>query len=275
MHVTVVPHEISVPVGNDSLELRVKHAGEGSPIVFLGSFTGHGGWEPFLDDLAGKAAVYAIELPGMSPDDRLAIHKVDTYWDLLLLVEEAIDGLELERPALVGHSFGAMLAADLAAHFPQRFTKLVLAAPLGLWSDECPVRTTELIAAAPEAVPGLLFHDVSAPNVTAALALPQDADEAVTAIAAKVWAMACVAKFIWPIPDNGLAKRLHRVRADTLVMFGEEDRIVPVSYAELFGDALPSARIERLAGCGHVPQVERPDLVGSLLDTFFGFEVSR
>jgi hypothetical protein len=49
-----------------------------------------------------------------------------------------------------------------------------------------------------------------------------------------IWAMGCVAKFLWPLPDRGLSKRLHRVSAPTLVIC-EDDALIPVHYAQEFG----------------------------------------
>lgn len=270
----VEPDETVIGVWGEALEIHIKHAGRGAPVVYLGSFVGSGAWEPFLDALAQDWTVHAVEFPGSSPVDRAAIHQVETYWDLVLVVQEALDGLGLDRPALIGHSFGGMVAADLAAHFPDRFSKLVLISALGLWSDEEPVRTTELIASAPEDIPGFLFHDPTSPAAGSALALPDDPDDAVRAIAAGVWAMACAGKFIWPIPDNGLAKRLHRITAETLVIWGREDKVVPVGYAERFGAALGTARVEILDACGHMPQIERRDDVVGLISGFLGSETA-
>lgn len=58
--------------------------------------------------------------------------------------------------------------------------------------------------------------------------------------ASMVWALGCTGKFCWPIPDRGLAKRLHRVTAPTLIVWGEEDGLFSVAYAEEFARASPT-----------------------------------
>ena len=65
------------------------------------------------------------------------------------------------------------------------------------------------------------------------------------------------AKFVWPVPDRGLTRRLHRITAPTLVIWGKEDALVSSVYAEEFGSRIAGARVEVLEGCGHVPQVEK------------------
>ena len=53
------------------------------------------------------------------------------------------------------------------------------------------------------------------------------------------WSLACTGKFVWPIPDKGLKKRLHRITAPTLVLWGEQDGLVPPIYASDFEQAIP------------------------------------
>jgi pimeloyl-ACP methyl ester carboxylesterase len=73
-------------------------------------------------------------------------------------------------------------------------------------------------------------------------------------------ALAAATKFIWPIPDKGLRRRLHRVRAPSLAIFGAEDAYVPARYAEDFAAGL-SARTAIIAGAGHMLTYEKPDEV--------------
>jgi pimeloyl-ACP methyl ester carboxylesterase len=71
--------------------------------------------------------------------------------------------------------------------------------------------------------------------------------------------MASVLQFIWPLPDKGLAKRLYRVQAPTLLVWGAEDRCVHPDYGSDFLAALADARLEIIAGAGHLPQLEQLD----------------
>jgi pimeloyl-ACP methyl ester carboxylesterase len=80
--------------------------------------------------------------------------------------------------------------------------------------------------------------------------------------------MATTAKFFWPLPDRGLHKRLHRVTAPTLVVWGEQDGIVSPAYADEFARRIRGARAEVLPRAGHVPQLERLDAVGPMVTEF-------
>ncbi len=86
------------------------------------------------------------------PGKKEAIREVADLWDLVLVYEETIRALNLDRPPVVGQSFGGMLACELAAHSPALFSRLVLLDPIGLWLDDHPV--ANWVAAAPEQTPG-------------------------------------------------------------------------------------------------------------------------
>jgi pimeloyl-ACP methyl ester carboxylesterase len=72
-----------------------------------------------------------------------------------------------------------------------------------------------------------------------------------------VWSLGCTGKFFWPIADYGLAKRLYRIKAPTLVIWGQQDALVPVVYAEEFGRRIARCQVVLIDQCGHIPQVER------------------
>ena len=259
------PQDRVVPVWDGRVELHVQVAGSGPPLVYLHPAPGLA-WDPFLERLAQERTIYAPQVPGTTPGQPEAIRAVDDLSDLVLLYEEAIRKLGLERPDVVGQSFGGMLACELAAHFPRLFGRLVVIDPIGLWRDDAPV--VNWVAVAPEALPELLFYDPHGEAARAALAPPEDPDAAVAAIAGFVWGIGCTAKFVWPIPEKGLAKRLHRIESRTLVIWGKQDRLVPVVYAEEFGKQIAGSRVEILDECGHIPQVERPEQTLALVSGF-------
>jgi pimeloyl-ACP methyl ester carboxylesterase len=69
--------------------------------------------------------------------------------------------------------------------------------------------------------------------------------------------MTSVAKFIWPIPDKGLRRRLPRVTAKTLVVFGADDAFVPAIYADEFAAAIPGARKAVIPDAAHMVPYEK------------------
>ncbi len=256
-----------VPVWGGSVRMRVKVTGSGPALVYLHPSAGLA-WDDFLEKLSEDYTVYAPEFPGTSPADRYAIHQVHDLWQVVLMYEEMIRALDLDTPVLVGQSFGGMLAAELAAGFPGRFGKVVLLDPVGLWLDDHPV--ANWIAAPPEQLPALLFADPDGPAAQAMLTPPDDPEEAIAVGSGTVWALGCTGKFMWPIPDKGLGDRLHRVSSSTLVVWGEQDALVPAVYAQEFADRIADSRVVVVPGAGHIPQVEATAETYAAVSEFLG-----
>jgi pimeloyl-ACP methyl ester carboxylesterase len=248
------------------IETRIHQAGSGDPVVFLHGAAGLQ-WDPFLDGLAERFTVYAPELPGTTPGDPDGIRALDNLWDLVLFYDELLDALGLDSAALVGHSFGGMVAAEVAASFPARASKLVLISALGLWRDDAPV--PNFMVMTPEEFVPLLVADQSGPLAQTLLTPPDLESEAgQTAVIQTVWSMACAAKFIWPIPDRGLSKRLHRVAAPTLIVWGHRDNLVRTVYADEFRDRIRGARVEVIENAAHFPHVEQTERTLELVTAF-------
>ena len=126
-----------------------------------------------------------------------------------------------------------------------------------------------LLSGPPESVPGLLFKDPDAPGAQEMFA-PPIPERALDVAVETIWALGCAAKFLWPLPDRGLSKRLHRVIAPTLIIWGEDDALIPVHYAHELGRLIPDSRVEVIPDCGHVVQVEKPDATAALVKEFLG-----
>jgi pimeloyl-ACP methyl ester carboxylesterase len=161
-----------------------------------------------------------------------------------------------------------MVAADLAATFPELFSKLVLISPIGLWRDDAPIPLVQMIAGSPSERGEYLFYDPSSEAAQKALATPDDPEEIPAFVARATWNIGCGSKFAWPIPDHGLRRRLHRIVVPTLVLWGREDALVPVAYAEDFGAAVAGAEVVVLDQTGHAIQVDQPQVTP---DTIIGF----
>ncbi|HEY1970168.1 MAG TPA: alpha/beta fold hydrolase [Pseudonocardia sp.] len=258
--------ETVVETWGGRVRLRVKVSGTGPPLIYLHPLGGLM-WDPFLTRLAHTHTVYAPELPGTSTADAFAIHQIDDVFDLVLAYEEALRSLAITGAPVIGQSFGGMLAAELAACFPDHVTQLVLLAPAGLWLEHHPW-SLELLTGPPDNLPGFLFADPDSAPARAMLAMPTDPGEALEAQVQLIWAMGCGAKFLWPIPDRGLAKRLHRITADTLIIWGEQDHAIPVAYAHEFAARITNSHVEILPHCGHIPQIEQPDTTHTLITKF-------
>jgi pimeloyl-ACP methyl ester carboxylesterase len=244
---------VAVCQGKGSIPVRV--SGNGPPVLYLHSEIGLT-WDNFLADLAANHRVYAPHFPGTAEGDADAIHQYDDLLDVVLAYEEIVRALGIEGAVVVGHSFGGMLAAELAAVFPDLFSGVVLIDAFGLWSNTDPT-SSDLMAGPYERLPEVLFHDPHCPAAQSMRISSVDAADALDRAAACIWAVGCTAKFLWPIPERGLAKRLHRITAPTLIVWGAQDAVVPAHYAFRFADHIAPSRTQIIDSCGHIPQLEQ------------------
>jgi pimeloyl-ACP methyl ester carboxylesterase len=238
--------------------------GSGTPLVFLHGATGLPAFTPDLQELSRHFAVIAPLHPGFGTTGEENLHedvlKLTLYaWDLL-------DALDIERPILVGHGFGGMLAAEMAALEPRRVRRLVLVAPAGIYLDDRP--TADFFAMKPEEFIEAAFFDSKSEPAKSFLDLPEDRDAANEATIARIRGFAAAARFLWPLSDRGLSERLYRIKAPTLVLWGEADKIIPSTYADTFSALLTNARVnvQKIRRVGHMVLIEHPAAASAITD---------
>ena len=167
---------------------------------------------------------------------------------------------------VVGTCAKAMPLRKVAATNPASVSKLALINPIGLWRDDAPVMNWMSMSS--EQVAEVAFFDPDGPAAKAFTELPEDPDASVDAQLYRVWSLSCTGKFIWPIPDKGLKKRINRITAPTLVIWGEHDKLVSPVYAEEFAKGIAGSRVEMVAEAAHLPHVEQQERVSDVVEAF-------
>ncbi len=251
--------------------IEVLEAGSGAPLLFLHAAGGIPRWDGVLPILSSRFHVYAPLLPGYGAS--VGLDALEDHFDLFLHQFDVMDALGLERPYLVGESMGGWIAAEMAALRPKEIGRLALAAPIGLWRDEAPV--VDLFGYTTNELVPFLFHDPTCPAAQMMLgvgALLSDKDDRSEAQVEFLLGLArgfrTAAKFLFPIPERGLERRLHRITAPTLVVWGAEDRFVQPSYAKLFVDRIRGARLTMIPNAGHAVGAEQPEAYGQAVVAF-------
>jgi pimeloyl-ACP methyl ester carboxylesterase len=247
----------------DGFEVDLLDEGAGPPLLYL-----HGTFGRREEELIGRLArshrVLAPCHPGYG--GTTGAERLSDLHDLIYYYLDLLDELALRDLALVGHGLGGMFAAELAAVQPERLTGLVLIGPLGLWNPAHPV--LDFFAAEPERLAAALYHDPSSPAARATATVPPDDNGYVAYTLDRASAMAAAARYLWPIPNRGLAKRLHRVRTPTLLLWGESDGLCPVEYGREFQAAIAGAELAVLPAAGHMVTVEQPAELARLIERF-------
>ena len=117
-------------------------------------------------------------------------------------------------------------------------------------------------------MPEDVFREPEGVAAKALFSIPEDPEDGALARTRLTWAMGCTGKFIWPIPDKGLKKRIHRIEAPTLLVWGQDDRLVPLAYADEFARRLGKTRVEVVKGAGHAPHLEQPEAASRVVAAF-------
>jgi pimeloyl-ACP methyl ester carboxylesterase len=256
--------EKTIAVRGGMFQTRLRTDGEGSPLLFLHDAGGLRGWDTFLAELAKRFTVYAPAHPGF--ETSTGIEHIDDMLDLVVYYNDFLDAVGLESAHVVGHSLGGMLGAELAALSPHRVRRLVLANAAGLWLDDHPV--ADFFAMTPEQLAVVLWHDPNSDVAKAMMAVPQDEKAQLAAFLLRTQHLATAGKFLWPIPDKGLKKRIHRIKAPTLILWGQSDGLVAPIYAQEFQKRIPGSKATIMPRCGHMPMYEDPTGFVNTVATF-------
>jgi len=257
---------ITIRDGMFSAQVREYGAASAEPLLFL---HGSGGPMPdrYLDLLAERFHVLAPEHPGYG--DSTGLEHLDDIVDFALYYYDLMDVAGIESAHVVGHSLGGMLAAEIAALDPHRVRKLVLANPIGLWRDDAP--TLDFFSADPQTLMEAIWFDPVG-EVASARRPPNmdDMEKLMEYMYASMQSLSAAAKFQWPLPDKGLSKRIHRIKAPTLILWGEKDGLVPPVYAEEFRTRIRDSRVVILKQAAHMTMLEQPDEFASVILEFLG-----
>jgi pimeloyl-ACP methyl ester carboxylesterase len=221
-------------------------------LLYLHHLLGIIGWESALARLAESFDVIAPYAPGWGPSKDQLPSVEGGPLDLALNNVDLLDALGVESAHVVGISIGAWMAAELAAIFPDRVRKLVLFNPIGLWLEDA--QGEDPFAQHPMAPSAGLFSD---PALRQSLVIG-DGDQ-LERLISEMLDLRASAKFLWPIPDTGIARRLGRIKAPTLIVTSEKDRVIPAEHGPAWQKGIAGSRLATLAGAGHLAELEQPD----------------
>lgn len=247
--------------------IEVAETGKGRDLLFLHGAGGHVANDPLIAALASRYRVSAPLLPGYgqsSGEDGLR-----DMLDITLHALDVMEKLKLKKPIVVGHSMGGMIAAEMAAIAHTEVERLCLLAPAGLWLDDHPV--VDLFSKLPYELPALLFHDVEAGRrlMTAGGGNMEDPEFLKQFLVMNARRLGMAGKILFPIPERGLAQRLCRITAKTLIVWGNEDVMIPPVYGRAFKKAISGSKLVKIAKAGHAVGHERPAAVLKAIREFF------
>jgi pimeloyl-ACP methyl ester carboxylesterase len=232
-------------------KIRVMRGGQGAPLLFLHGGGGAPMWLPFMDTLAQRFDVIVPEHPGFGASD--TPEWLDNVGDLAYFYLDVVAALGVKNLHLVGHSLGGWVAAELAVRDCHALKSLTLSAPAGIHVKGLSKGDTFMWS--PEQTTRNLVHDTALAEQMLAQPLTDEQQFA------RMKNRLTMAKLAWQprFYNPHLSKWLHRITVPTLILWGDNDKIIPPGYGPAFRDLMPGSRLETIANCGHLPQIERMD----------------
>jgi pimeloyl-ACP methyl ester carboxylesterase len=253
----------------------------GPPLVFVHGLSGS--WPNWLEQLpvfAGSHRVIAIDLPGFghSPMPRERI----TISGYARLLDGLFDELSIGAATLVGNSMGGFVSAELAIAFPERVERLVLVSPAGISSyrNTRGTRALPALHRAERIVAAYTAWMASKSDTVTRRPLLRNATLGLVtrhpsrlpaALAAEQLRGAGKPGFIQALEANldyDFRHRLPEIACPTLIVWGDEDRVLTVRDAAVYAELIPGSRKVIYGDTGHMAQIERPDAFNALLREF-------
>ena len=254
------PEERSVEI--NGFACRVWEKGIGEPLGVLPGIGGAPRWTPFMEALSETRRVVVPSLPGFP--GALGHDILDSHLDWMIVAHELLVGAGLDGADLVGISVGGAVAADAAAIWPALVQRLVLISPYGLFDEDDP--GIDPFAVRPPDIGQCLSANADAYG--AVFGVPENRDR-VEWLVTQSRAQEAAARILWPLGDTRLARRLHRVRVPTLLLWGDRDRVVPQSYADKFVAGIGGeTRIETISDAGHLADIDQPAAASAAVREF-------
>lgn len=240
-------------------KVHLARAGKGRPVLVLHHDIGTPDRLDFYDQLAERFEVLVPHHPGFGKSERP--EWLRSVRDVAVIHQWLLSDLEIERPALIGLGFGGWIAAEMAMMAPRAFHRLVLVGAMGLKPPEGDIFDQAIVSYLDYARAG--FHDQQA---FAKVYGDVSTDQLVE------WDLCremCF-RIAWKpyMYSQTLPHLLGGVRASALVVWGDDDKIVPRAAGERYASLLPKARFEIVRGAGHCVEMERPQELAALAGGF-------
>jgi pimeloyl-ACP methyl ester carboxylesterase len=242
-------------------QVRLYRGGSGAPLLFLHD-TFCPSWLPIHESLSARYEVIAPMHPGCAGSED-SFGQFDEMEDVVFHYLDLCEVLNIDRPALIGASFGGWIAAEWAVRYSSTLNGLVLIDALGLRVPDAPA--ADILSLDPTASRQAIFADPSSNLALGVIPDMPKPEELVNVLLARQ----TLARFAWQFPDNPRLQRyLYRVQILTLIIWGERDRFVPVAHGNAYHEGIAKSELAVVPNSGHLPHVEAAEVCADVILKF-------
>jgi len=247
--------------GGGAIGVNEVGSGETLPILFLhGVGSDKSVWAPQLEHFGRTRRAIAVDYPGYGESDPAAAGT--TRDDFAAAVLAAMDALKVKRAHVCGLSLGGVIAIAMHHSAPQRCASLILADTFAVHPggqgiyDRSVAASQSMSELAAARTPVLLAPGASE-------ALHQEVRETMASIDPEAFRIGAEAVWLADQRDRAM-----EIKVPTLVLVGEEDQVTPPELSQDLAGMIPGAELHRLAGAGHLANVERPNDFSDAVQAF-------
>jgi pimeloyl-ACP methyl ester carboxylesterase len=242
------------------LKVHVKRAGKGRPVLVLHHDIGTLDRLPFYDALAKTHDVIIPHHAGWGKSERGSWMR--SVRDVAVMHRGLLAQLGVEKASLVGLGFGGWVAAEMATMAPRDLSKLVLVGPMGIKPPEGYIMDQAIVS----------YIDYPRAGFADQANFDKNYGAAPTTDQLEAWDIAremCF-RIAWKpyMYSQTLPHLLANVTAPTMIVWGDQDKIVPISTANVWKAAHSDARLDVIKNCGHFVDMEQPEVLARLTQDF-------
>ena len=249
----------------DDLTIPYFKGGRGQPLLYLHGLSGWGRWESYHMTLGITNLVYAPQLPGWQ--DGQVPASITSARDYARVMTQFLDAVGISTVDLVGHSFGGWVALHMAVECPARISRLVLIDAMGVSVPDVPAANLEAMDEeaflhAAFAQSGVVVVRGDFGGVVEDVRKGQEFE--------KQWKnRGIVAQVVrGHYADPELTQKVRTITADTLIVWGREDGIVPWRHGEVLAAAIPQSKFAVIADAGHTPMRDKRETFQRIVRDF-------
>jgi 2-hydroxy-6-oxonona-2,4-dienedioate hydrolase len=210
-------------------------------------------WLPVLPDLTEHFRVIVPDIIGFGYSDKPTVEYTMDFF--IKFFKDFLENLDMDRPNIVGSSFGGHLATEFAIRYPNRIEKLILSAPAGMMRSSTHHLDQYIMAALYPTYENALraFSDMAHdPNIVT----EDTIKDFVNRMRLPNAKYAFMSTLLGIRDSPALAGRLSKIIAPTLLVWGDNDGMIPLQYSKGYINEIPHSNLVVMRNCGHTPYVE-------------------
>ena len=221
-------------------------------------------WEDVIPLFAKKFKVIVPDLIGFGYSDKPMIDYTTDYF--AEFISKFLNEVGVEKPNIIGSSLGGQIAAEFTINHNMDVGKLVLVSPSGIMKHSTPALDAYISAA-------LYPNNDSALNAFQTMSCRNDVNEkTISGFVERMQLpnakMAFMSTLLGLSNSKAITEKLQLITIPTLIVWGENDPVIPIEYAQSFISGINDCRFYKMLGCGHTPYAEEPDTFFQIVSDF-------